>query len=165
MRVELWTRKRDTGDEDENNMEDTSGPGKSGVQLAWLHLEDLVSVLLPAGSGVGPAILGMVDWLADEILLSSSFSWWFPPSPLISLFLVLNSTITKEHEVKSSLSISQCHDHDLTPSTAYIKYSIIPRSTVSHSQPVSRSQPISHLSVDVVVLNSLHFNNYKITNE
>jgi len=23
-----------------------------------------------------------------------SFSWWFPPSPLISLFLVLNSTIT-----------------------------------------------------------------------
>jgi len=26
--------------------------------------------------------------------LSPSFSWWFPPSPLISLFLVLNSTIT-----------------------------------------------------------------------
>jgi len=26
--------------------------------------------------------------------LSPSFTWWFPPSPLISLFLVLNSTIT-----------------------------------------------------------------------
>jgi len=26
--------------------------------------------------------------------LSPSSSWWFPPSPLISLFLVLNSTIT-----------------------------------------------------------------------
>jgi len=26
--------------------------------------------------------------------LSPSFSWWFPPSPLISLFLVLRSTIT-----------------------------------------------------------------------
>jgi hypothetical protein len=26
--------------------------------------------------------------------LSPSFSWWFPPFPLISLFLVLNSTIT-----------------------------------------------------------------------
>ena len=56
--------------------------------------------------------------------LSPSFLWWFPPSPLISLFLVLNSTITYEHEVKSSLSISPCHDQKLTPSAAYTKYSI-----------------------------------------
>jgi len=34
MMVELWTRKREMGDEDENDMEDTSGPEKSGVQLA-----------------------------------------------------------------------------------------------------------------------------------
>ena len=47
-----------------------------------------------------------------------------PPSPLISIFLILNSTITSEHEVESSLSISPCNDQELTPSTAYTKYSI-----------------------------------------
>jgi len=42
--VELWTRKREIGDEDENDMEDTSGYEESGVRLAWLGFEDLVSV-------------------------------------------------------------------------------------------------------------------------
>jgi len=94
MMVELWTRKREMGDEDENDMEDTSGYEKSWVRLAWLGLEDLVSVLLPAGSGLVPAVSGMGNWLAHEILLCPSFSWSYPPSSLISLFLVLNSTIT-----------------------------------------------------------------------
>jgi len=69
------------------NMEDTSGYEKSGVRLAWLGLEDLVSVFLPDRSGLVPAISAIVNWLAHEILVSPSFSWWFPPSPLISLFL------------------------------------------------------------------------------
>jgi len=94
MMVELWTRKKEMGDEDENDMEDTSGYEKSGVRLAWLGSEDLISVIVPGGSGLVPAISGMVNWLAHEILSSPSFSWWCPPSPLISLFLVLNSTIT-----------------------------------------------------------------------
>jgi hypothetical protein len=34
MMVELWTRKREIGDEDENDMEDMSDYHKSGVQLA-----------------------------------------------------------------------------------------------------------------------------------
>jgi hypothetical protein len=71
---------------------------------------------------------------------------------------VLNSTITYEHKVKSSLSICPCPNHELTPSASYTKYSIIPRSKVSHSQP------FSHLSADVV-LNSLHSLNYKLTDE
>jgi len=41
-----------------------------------------------------------------------------------SLFLVHNSTIIAEHKVKSSLSISPWHDHELTPSTTYTGYSI-----------------------------------------
>ena len=45
MMVELWTRKREMGDEDENNVEDTSGSEISAVQLARLGREDLVSVL------------------------------------------------------------------------------------------------------------------------
>ena len=42
MTVELWTGKREMGDEDENDMEDTSGYEKSGVRLAILVREDLV---------------------------------------------------------------------------------------------------------------------------
>jgi len=85
MMVELWTRKREMGDKDENDMEDTSGYENSGVRLAWLGLEDRTSVLLFTGSGLLPAESRMVNWLAHEILSSPSFSWWFPPSPLISL--------------------------------------------------------------------------------
>jgi hypothetical protein len=33
-------------------------------------------------------------------------------------------SIIAEHNVKSSISISPCHDHELTPSTAYAKHSI-----------------------------------------
>jgi hypothetical protein len=34
MMVELWTRKREMGDEDESDMENTSSYEKSGVRLA-----------------------------------------------------------------------------------------------------------------------------------
>jgi len=61
MMVELWMSKREMGDEDENDMENTSGPGKSGVQLARLGLEDLILVILQPGSRVVPAIFGMVN--------------------------------------------------------------------------------------------------------
>jgi len=44
MMVELWMRKREMRDEDENDVEDTSGYEKSGVQLALSGWEDLVSV-------------------------------------------------------------------------------------------------------------------------
>ena len=44
MMLELWTRKREMGDEDENNVEDTSAYEKSGIWLAWLGWEDPVSV-------------------------------------------------------------------------------------------------------------------------
>ena len=91
---ELWTRKREMEEEDENHVEDTSGYEESGVQRAWLGWEDRLSVSIQAGWGLVPAVSGMVNWLPHEILLSPSSSSWFPPSPLISLFLVLNSTIT-----------------------------------------------------------------------
>jgi len=54
------------------------------------------------------------------LVSSTSFSSSSP----ISLFLVHNSNIITEHKVKLSLSISPCHDHELTPSTAYTEYSI-----------------------------------------
>jgi len=68
MMVELWTRKRETWVQDENNMEDTSWPEKSGVPLAWLGSEDFESLLVHARSGLVPAVSGMVNWLPHEIL-------------------------------------------------------------------------------------------------
>jgi hypothetical protein len=43
MIAKLWMRKRDMEDEDENDVEYTSGYQKSGVQLAWVGWEDLIS--------------------------------------------------------------------------------------------------------------------------
>jgi len=54
------------------------------------------------------------------LVLSTSFSSSF----LISPSLVHNSTIIAEHNVKSSLSISPCHDQELATSIAYTDYSI-----------------------------------------
>jgi len=56
------------GDEDENDVEDTSGYEKSVIQLACLGCEQLRSVWLHARSGLVPAVSGMVNWLAHEIL-------------------------------------------------------------------------------------------------
>jgi len=61
MMVELWMRRREMGNEDENDMEDTSGYEKSGVRLAGLGWEDLVSAIVCAGSGLLPAVSGMVN--------------------------------------------------------------------------------------------------------
>jgi hypothetical protein len=58
----------------------------------------------------------------------------------------------------SFLSISPCHNHEWTPSTAYTTSNIIPRWALSCSQPVF------HLLADVVVFNSLLTHNYKLTN-
>jgi len=54
--------------------------------------------------------------LVSSILFSSS-------SPIF-LFFVQNSTIIAEHKVKSSLSTSPNHDHELSMSKAYTEYSI-----------------------------------------
>jgi len=68
MMLELWMRKSEMGDKDENVVEDTSGYEKSGVRHAWLGWEDLVSVDLHGESGLIPTVSGMVNWLAHEIL-------------------------------------------------------------------------------------------------
>jgi hypothetical protein len=44
MMVELCTRKREMGDENENDVEDMSGYEKSGALLTCVGWEDLVSV-------------------------------------------------------------------------------------------------------------------------
>jgi hypothetical protein len=66
------------GNVDSNNMNDTSGYEKSDVWLACDDLTNLRSVVLPNWSEHTPAILGMVNWLSNRILLSLSFSWSYP---------------------------------------------------------------------------------------
>jgi hypothetical protein len=61
MMLELWTRKSGMVDEDENDMEDTSGYDKAGVRSVLLGVEDLISVMLPARSELVLAISGMVN--------------------------------------------------------------------------------------------------------
>jgi len=55
-----------------------------------------------------------------SLISSTSFSSSSP----ISLFLLHNFTIIAKHKVKSSLSISPCHDHEFTPRRAYTEYSV-----------------------------------------
>jgi hypothetical protein len=54
-------------------------------------------------------------------LVSSTLCSYSSP---ITLFLVHNSNIIVEPKAKSSLSISLCHDHELTVSTVFAQYSI-----------------------------------------
>jgi hypothetical protein len=61
MMVELWTRKRHIGEEDENDMDNTTGYETSGVRLSGLGLENLISELLHAGSVLTPGVSGMVN--------------------------------------------------------------------------------------------------------
>jgi len=62
----------------------------------------------------------------------------YPPS------LSFSSTTLPEYKVKLSLSISACHDHQLTPSTASTEYSIHrvqhPPSTASTEYSIHRVQ-------------------------
>jgi len=107
---------------------------KSGARPDWLGWEALETLWWHAGLRLKPAVSGMLNWLAQEILSRPSSSWLFVPSPpisvilipLISPVLILNSTITWEHKVQPSLSISPCDDQELTLSTAYTEYSIHP---------------------------------------
>jgi len=58
------------------------------------------------------------------------------PSPLITFFFGLTSTIIEAHEVKSFLCITPCLEHESKPSTAHTEYCIIQWLSVSLCQPV-----------------------------
>jgi len=76
------------------------------------------------------------------------FTTSFSSSSPISLFLIHNSTIIAEHKVKSSLSISPCHDHELTPSTRIHR--------VQHTPSTPSTEDC---------LSSLHSHDYEFTPE
>jgi len=78
------------GDEDGNKMAHTSIYGKRRVWLAWWGLEDIIPVLLPAGSEHVHAISVMVKPIHSWSSLMSRFIMMIS---LTTLCHVLNSTI------------------------------------------------------------------------
>jgi hypothetical protein len=99
--------------------------------------------------------------LISSKLLSSSSS--------ASLFLVHNSTIIADHKVKSSLSLSPCHHHALTLSTAYTEYSIhqvqhMP-STAYTKYSIHQVQHTPSTASTPHCLSSLHSGVYTLTPE
>jgi len=101
----------------------------------------------------------MVNWLADDILLSPSCSWWFPPSPLISSFWTRPSP--------KNMKLSHCSLclHAMMKILHQVWH--IPSTSSSQDQLSSGpSQSLtSHPSANLGVLNSLHSYNSEITNE
>ena len=93
----------------------------------------------------------------------------FSSSSPISLFLIHNSTIIAEHKVKSSLSISPCHDHELAPSIAYTKYSIHrvqhTPSTAYTEYSIHRVQHTPSTASIQDCSSSLHSHDYELTSE
>ena len=146
--VELRTRRREMGGDGANHHE------KLGLEGIWCASQ--FPIPDTAGSSPDPAC-NNTDTRSSQPNQAShtpDFSYplvsstLFSSSSPISLCLVHNSTIVAEHNVKSSLSISTCHDHELTRSTAYTEYSIHP-STASTQD----------------CLSSLHSHGYKLTPE
>jgi hypothetical protein len=64
----------------------------------------------------------------------------------MAVFVIHNSTVIAERKVKLSLSISPCHDHELTLSTAYTEYSI---RQVQHTLSTAYTKHIIHSTLFV----------------
>lgn len=81
-------------------------------------------MLFDTRSGLVPILLGMVNWLSHEILISPSFPSWVVQC---WHFLSLNSTMTSKYKFDSFRSITPWHDPVetlCTPSTDYCRISL-----------------------------------------
>ena len=105
--------------------------------------------------------------------LKSQFLMMVSPYPLMSLSCpqFYHHLRTQSEVIHLYLSMPRSrvnteysiHRVQHTPCTAYTEYCI--HHVINPRSTVSRSLPVSHLSADHVVLNSLHSHNYKLTNE
>ena len=116
--VELRTRKREMRGDGTNHHE------KLGLKR--ISCASQFTILNTAGTSPDP-MCTYTDTRSsqpDEASRTHDFSYplvftiSFSSLSPISVFLVHSSTIITEHKVKSSLSISPCHDHELTLSTS-----------------------------------------------
>jgi len=128
--VELSTRKREIRGDGGNHHE------KLGLREYCVRVNlpsPIRQVQVPIRRVITP-IRGLLNPIRQVVLLichSRSYppygSHLHPPSLSFSSTTLPSS---QEHKVKSSLSISACHYHQLTLSPAYTEYSIHPRLSV-----------------------------------
>jgi len=165
--------------------------GKSSRETGTWRISCASQLTIPDTAGTSPNPAGInTDTRSSnpirQVVLLISHSRSYPPyrshlhPPSLS-FSCTTLPSSQEHKVKSFLSISPCHNRELTPSTAYTKSSISQRSTVSHSQPdfeltpecsfsfrrtslpIDRHQPVLHTSYNCQATLS-HSHGYEVTN-
>ena len=141
-----------------------------GFRRAWISVFTLLirsstsrirnGILTRTGNSRKSQFLSMISSISSHLSLSQ-------PSPnntkLSYSYLSLHSMIMSWHRVQHTQSTvyTECCIHRVlhTLSIAHTKYCIMPRPSVS------RSQPVSQLSADLIVHKNLHSHNYKLTNE
>jgi len=98
----------------------------------------------PAGKNTGPR-----SAKPNQATRTPDFSYLLLSSILVPIFIphLSSFTIIAEHKVKSSLSISACHDHELTLSTAYTEYSI---HRVQHTPSTAYTEYSIHPRLSVI---------------
>jgi len=121
------------GEVEDNKLRDQKRWGKSSWKTGTWSISCVSQSTIPDTAGMSPNLAcNHTDTRSSQsnhasctpdfsfTLVSSKL---FSSSSAISLFLVHNSTIIAEQKVKSSLCILPCHDHEVTPNTAYTEYS------------------------------------------
>jgi hypothetical protein len=104
--------------------------GNHHEKLGLKRIPSASQLTIPDTAGTTPDMAGKnTDTRCSKLNLESrtrSCSYPLVSSIFILIFIphLSFSTIIAEHKVKSSLSISPCHDHEFTLSTAYTEYSI-----------------------------------------
>jgi len=146
--------------------------GNRNGELGLKRISCVSQLTIPdmAGRSSNPA--GMyTDTRASELTQASRtaefsyllvYSISFSSSSTISIFLIHISTIITEHKVKSSLSISPCHDQDLTPSTVLHWVQHTP-STAHCKYSIHREQHTPNTACTEYCLLSLHSDVYELT--
>jgi len=186
MMEELWTRKREMVDKYEHDVADYERMWDIMGTTCLIGFRTPHIVVITRGIGTRTWCNGDGKLTRTQNSLKSQFLMMISRIPshlchacpqlyhhrstqsyLIALYLSMpwsraNSEYCihrVQHTPNTAYTEHSLHRVQHTLSTAYAAYCIIPRSTVS------RSQPVSHLSADHVVFNSLHWHNYELTNE
>jgi len=145
--VELSTRKREIRGDGGNHHEKLA-LRELRVEVNWPS--PIRQVPVPIRRVITP-IRGLLNRFRQVVLLiSHSLSYAPYRSHLHPPSLPLSSTTlpsSQEHKVKSSLSISPCHHHELTLSAAYTEYSIHLRLSVVPSFSRFRVDPWMYLQL------------------
>jgi len=104
--------------------------GNYHEKLGLKRISCASQLTIPGTAGTTPDPAGKNTYTRsskpNQASRTRDFSYLLVSSIFVPIFIphLSFSTNIAEHKVKSSLSISPCHDHELTLSTEYTEYSI-----------------------------------------